>query len=147
MAREATSAKEASTGPQCRLFGDFSKHKLDKIVAGWEDKKKCPARQGKECAQRKKRSETTYICKFWAVTLHEGSCLERYHSLRNCRSLYVLFLQCWVQEFHLNRQIVTKNPFRDFTFKVLKMSGNWGDLIKGPPRRQCVKNCVTKIML
>jgi hypothetical protein len=51
----------------------------------------------------------------------------------------VQFLQYWVQEFHLYRQIVTRNPFRCFTFKVSKMSGNWRDLIKGPPRRQCVK--------
>ncbi|GFG28455.1 hypothetical protein Cfor_11355 [Coptotermes formosanus] len=65
--------------PQCRLFGDFSKHKLDKIFAGGEGKKKYPARQGKGCAEHTKRSETTYICKFCVVRLHKGSCLERRH--------------------------------------------------------------------
>jgi hypothetical protein len=125
--------------PQCRLFGDFSKHKLDKIVAGGEGKKKYPARQCKECAKHKKRSEATYICKFCVAALHKGSCLERYHPLRNHWNLYVQFLQYWAQEFHLYRQMITKNPFRGFTLKVCKMSGNWGDLIKGSSRRQCVK--------
>jgi hypothetical protein len=37
-----------------RLSGDFSKHKLDKIVAGGEDKKKYTARQCKVCAAHKK---------------------------------------------------------------------------------------------
>jgi hypothetical protein len=125
--------------PPCRLFRDFSKHKLDKIVAGGESKKKYPSRWCKGCAEHKKRSETTYICKFCIFPLHRGSCFEKYHSLRNYWNLYVQFLQYWVQEFHLYHQIVTKNPFRGFTFKVCKMSGNWGDLIKGPSRRQCVK--------
>jgi hypothetical protein len=40
--------------PQCRLFGDFSEHKLDNIVAGGEGKKKYPARQCKGCAEHKK---------------------------------------------------------------------------------------------
>jgi len=41
--------------------GDFTKHKLDKIVAGREDKKKCPARQCEVHAAHR-RSETRYIC-------------------------------------------------------------------------------------
>jgi hypothetical protein len=40
--------------PPCRLFGDFSNHKLDKIVAAVEGKKKYPARQCKGCAEHKK---------------------------------------------------------------------------------------------
>jgi hypothetical protein len=73
----------APRGPKqdhpCRLFGDLSKHKQDKIVAGGEGKKKYPARQCKECAEHKKRNETTYICKFRVFPLHKGSCFERYH--------------------------------------------------------------------
>jgi hypothetical protein len=117
---------------------DFSKHKLDKIVAGGQGMKKYPARQCRGCAEHKKRNETTYVCKFCVVPLHKGSYFERYHSLRNCWNLYVHLLQYWVQEFRLYRQIVTKNPFRGFTFKVCKMSGNWGYLIKAPSVRQCV---------
>jgi hypothetical protein len=124
----------------CTLFGDFNKHKLDKIGAGWEGKKKYPGRQCKGCAEHKKRSEITYICKSYVVPLHKGSFLEKYHSLRNYWNLYEQFLQYWVQEFHLYCQIITKNPFRRFTFKVCEMSRNWGDLMKGPPRQQCVKS-------
>jgi hypothetical protein len=36
--------------PPCTLCGDFSKHKLDKFVAGGDGKKKYPARQCKVCA-------------------------------------------------------------------------------------------------
>jgi hypothetical protein len=110
------------------------------MVAGGEGKEKYPARQCDGCAEHKKGSETAYICKFCVVPLHKGPCFERYHSLRNYWKLYVQFLQYWVQEFHLYCQIVTKNPFRGFTFKVCKMSGNRGYLIKGTTRRQCVKD-------
>jgi hypothetical protein len=55
-----------------RLSGDFTKHKLDKIVAGKEGKKKYPARPCEAYAAYKKRSETRYICKS-CVPLHEGS--------------------------------------------------------------------------
>jgi hypothetical protein len=125
----------------CRLFGDLSKHKLDKTVPG-EEGKKYPARECKGCAEHKKRSEATYVCKFCVFPRHRGSCFERYRSLRNYWNLYMQFLQYWIQEFHLYRQILTKNPFRGFTFKVCKMSGNWGDLIIGPSWRHCVKNSV-----
>jgi biotin synthase-like enzyme len=37
--------QEPPPPPRCRLFGDLSKHKVDKIVAGGEGKKKYPARQ------------------------------------------------------------------------------------------------------
>ena len=37
-----------------RLSGDFGIHKLEKIVAGGEGKKKYPARQCKVCAAHKK---------------------------------------------------------------------------------------------
>jgi hypothetical protein len=77
--------------------------------------------------------------KFCVFPLHNGSWFEKYHSLRNYWNLYAQFLQYWVQEFHLYRQIVTKNPFGGFTFKACKMSGNWGDLIIGPSWGQCVK--------
>jgi len=65
-----------SRGPKLdtpgRLSGDFTKHKLDKIVAGWEGKKKYPARPCEVHAADKKRSETRYICKS-RVPLHIGS--------------------------------------------------------------------------
>jgi len=66
-----------------RLFSDFRIHKLEKIVGGGEGKKKCPVRQCKVCAAHKKRSETRYICKFYVVPLHKGSCFEKYHSVTN----------------------------------------------------------------
>jgi hypothetical protein len=97
--------------PPCRLFGDFSKHKLDKIVAGGEGKKKYPARQCKGCTEHKKRSETTYICKFGVVLLHKGSCFEKYHSLKNYWTFCTQFRQYRLQEFHLYSQIVSKNLF------------------------------------
>jgi len=59
-----------------RLSRDFTKHKLDKIVAGREEKKRYPARQCKVHAAHKKRSETRYICKS-CVLLHEGSWFEK----------------------------------------------------------------------
>ncbi|GFG38451.1 hypothetical protein Cfor_02356, partial [Coptotermes formosanus] len=73
--------------PSADCSGISAKHKLDKIVAGGEGKKKC-----KECAESKKRSETAYICKFCIFPLHKGSCFERYHSLRNNWNFNVQFL-------------------------------------------------------
>jgi hypothetical protein len=80
----------------------------------------------------KLRSFVNYAFRFtkglvWRDTTHSGT-----------TGTSVQFLQYWIQEFHLYRHIVTKNPFRGFTFKVCKMSGNGGDLIKGPSRRQWV---------
>jgi hypothetical protein len=69
---------------------DFSKHKLDKIVAGGKGKKKYPARQYKVCAAHKKRSETTCSCKFYIVLLHKGCYFEKYHSIRNYETLYAV---------------------------------------------------------
>jgi hypothetical protein len=54
-----------------RLSGDFTKHKLDKIVAGRDSKKKYPARPCEVHAADKKRNETRYTCKS-CVPLHEG---------------------------------------------------------------------------
>jgi hypothetical protein len=123
--------------PRCRVFGDFSKHKLDKNLLVGRARRSILEDSVKDV--RNIRSEVKlYICKFCVVLLHKGSFLERYHSLRNYWNLYVQFLQYWVQEFHLYCQIITKNPLRRFTFKVRKMSRNCGYLMKGPPRRQCV---------
>jgi hypothetical protein len=36
------------------------------------------------CAtQKKKRSETRYICKFYVAPLHKEECFERYHNLKH----------------------------------------------------------------
>ena len=53
--------REPKQDPPVRLSGDFRMHKLEKIVGGWEGKKKHPARQCKVCAAHKKRSETRNI--------------------------------------------------------------------------------------
>ena len=78
--------------PPDRLYMDLSKHKLDKTVASGKSKY-YPARQFKVCAAHKKQSETRYICKFCIVPLHKGSSFEKYHSIRNCYTLYMQFLQ------------------------------------------------------
>jgi hypothetical protein len=78
-----TSPRGAKQDTLGRLFGDFRIHKLEKIVGGWEGKRKYSTRQCKVCAAHKKRSETRCICKFCVVPLHKGSCFEKYHSLRN----------------------------------------------------------------
>jgi hypothetical protein len=51
--------------PPGRLWRDFSKHKLDKTVAGGEGKW-YPARKHKVCTEQKR------------------SCFEKYHSFMNC---------------------------------------------------------------
>ena len=53
--------------PPGRLSGDFRIHKPEKIVGGWEGKRKYAARQCKVCAAHKRRSEMRNICKFCAV--------------------------------------------------------------------------------
>jgi len=68
--------------PPGRLSGDFRIHKFEKIVGGWEGKRRYPARHCKVCAAHKKRSETGNICKF-SVPLHKGFCFEKYHSVTN----------------------------------------------------------------
>ena len=70
---------------QGRLSRDFRIHKLEKIVAGGDGKKKYPARQCKLCAAHRKLYETRYICKFCIVLLHKGNCFEKYHSVRTTR--------------------------------------------------------------
>jgi hypothetical protein len=67
--------------PPGRLPRDFRTHKLEKIVG--DGKKKYSARQCKTCAAHKKRSETRYIYKFYVVPLPRGSCVEKYHSVKN----------------------------------------------------------------
>jgi hypothetical protein len=126
--------------PPSKLSADFSKHKLDKTVAGGKGKKKHPARQYKVCAAPKKWSETTRSCKFYIVLLHKGSCFEKYHSIRNYKTLYMQFLQDWVQEYHLYSQTARKNIFWGWTCKSVKRPGNWKHLIARPSTWQCVKN-------
>jgi hypothetical protein len=72
-----------SEDPPGRLLGNFSKHKLQKIVGGGQGKKKYPVRQCKVCSANKKQSETRYICEFCVVSLHKGSCFEKYHTLKH----------------------------------------------------------------
>jgi hypothetical protein len=55
---------------------DFSKNKMDKIVARREGKKKYPVAQRQVCAAHNKRSKTRYISKFRVVPLHKGSCFD-----------------------------------------------------------------------
>ena len=76
-------SKGPKQDPPGRLSGDFRIHKIEKIVGGWEGKRKYPARQCKVCAADKKRSETRNICKFRVVQLHKGSCFEKYYSVMN----------------------------------------------------------------
>jgi hypothetical protein len=65
-----------------RTSGDFNKHTLEKIVAVGQGKK-YPARQCNVCAAHKKLSEMSYICEFWYVPMHNGSCFERFHSKKH----------------------------------------------------------------
>jgi hypothetical protein len=92
-------------GPKWDIPGrhskDFSTHKLGKIAAGGEDKKKYPARECEVCAAHKKQCETTYICKFYVVLLHRGSCFEIYHLIRYCQTLNMQFQQYWVQTYRV----------------------------------------------
>jgi hypothetical protein len=79
------SEKQTQTWPKqdqpSRLSGEFRIHKLEKMFAGGDGRKKYPARQCKVCASHKKRSETKYICKLCIVLLRKGSCFEKYHSV------------------------------------------------------------------
>jgi hypothetical protein len=68
--------------PTGRLLGNFSKHKLGKIVGGGQGKKKYPVRQCRVCSAHKKWSETRYICEYCVVPLHKGSCSKKYHTLK-----------------------------------------------------------------
>jgi len=80
---------DLNRNPQSRLSADFSKHKLDKIVAGGKGKKKYPARQYKVCAAHKKRSEilnSTLFC------FTKGVVLRNTTQLGTMR-LYMQFLQ------------------------------------------------------
>jgi hypothetical protein len=51
-----------SEDPPGRLLGNFSKHKLGKIVGGGQGKQKYPVRQCRVCSEHKMQSETRYIC-------------------------------------------------------------------------------------
>jgi hypothetical protein len=73
-----------SEDPPGRLSGNFSKHKLGKVVGEGQGKKKYPARQCRVCSAHKKQSETRYICEFCVVRLHKGSCFKKYHTLKRC---------------------------------------------------------------
>ena len=61
-----------SEDPPGRLLGNFSKHKLGKIVGGGQGKKKYPVRQCTLYSTHKKWSETRYICEFCVVPLHKA---------------------------------------------------------------------------
>jgi hypothetical protein len=66
-----------------RLSRDFSKHKLEKITAAGQGKKKYSVKQCKICAPNKKHNKIRYICKFHAVPLHRGSCLHMCYSVKH----------------------------------------------------------------
>ena len=87
--------------PPGRRSGDFRIHKLEIIVAGGEGKKKYPARQCKVCAAHKKQSETGYMSKFCVVSLHKGSCFEKYHPVKIHYTIYMQFLHSQAQEHNL----------------------------------------------
>jgi len=78
-----TTPRGLKQDPPGRPSRDFRIHKLEKIVAGGEGKKKYPARQCKVCAAHEKQSETRYICKFCVVPLHKQFCFEKCHSVTN----------------------------------------------------------------
>ena len=95
--------------PPGRIFGGFTIHKLQKIVGGEGGKRKYPARMCKLFAAHKKQSETKNIRKFCDVTLHKGSCFEKYHSVTNYQIIYIQFLKSQAQEHNLQCQTVSKN--------------------------------------
>jgi hypothetical protein len=72
-----------SEDPPGRLSGNFSKHKLGKIVGGGQGKKKYSVRQCRVCSAHKKQSEIRYVYEFCVVHLHKGSCFEKYHTLKH----------------------------------------------------------------
>jgi len=104
-----TTPRGPKQDPLGRLFGDFRRHKLEKLVGGGEGKRKYPLRQRKVCAAHKKQSETRYICKFYVVPLHKGSCFEKYHSTMSYKTIYMQFLQSGAQERNLECQTISKN--------------------------------------
>jgi len=68
-----------------RFTRDFRKHKLDKIVAGEEGRKKYSARQCQVCTAHTKCSETRNICKFCVAPLHRGFVLRNTTQLGTIR--------------------------------------------------------------
>jgi hypothetical protein len=72
-----------SEDPPGRLSGNFSKHKLGKIVGEVQGKKKYPVRQCRVYSAHKKLRETRYICEFCVAPLHKGSCFEKDHTLKH----------------------------------------------------------------
>jgi len=107
--QKQTTPREPKQDPPGRLSRDFRLHKLEKIVAIGEGKKKYSARQCKVCAVHKKQSETRYICKFCIVLLHKGSCFEKYHSVKNYWTIYMQFLQSQAQEHNLQCRTVSRS--------------------------------------
>jgi hypothetical protein len=85
---------------------DFSTHKLDKIDAGGDGKKKYTARGCEVHVAHKKQSETGYICELYVVPLHRESCFETYHLIRYSETPYMQFLQYWVQKYHVHSPTV-----------------------------------------
>ncbi|PNF18235.1 hypothetical protein B7P43_G16768 [Cryptotermes secundus] len=69
--------------PPGRLSGDMQKHTLVKIVMSEQSMGKYPSRQCRVCAVHKKRSKTSYICKFCVMPLHRGECFQKYHTLKH----------------------------------------------------------------
>jgi len=52
------------------------------------------------------------VCKFCIVPLHIGSWFKKYDFDRNHQTVYMQFLQSWVQEFNQYIQILRKNIMR-----------------------------------
>jgi hypothetical protein len=123
-----------SENPLGRLSGNFSKHKLGKIVGGGQGKKKYPVRQCRVCSVHKKQSETRYICEFCVVALHKGSCFEKYHTLKHYQAIRVLKTPSDITMHELQLRNISRNILLFKSFNALKMSENWGSKFKRPHR-------------
>jgi len=73
-----------------KLSRDFSKHKLDKTVAGGEDTQYY-ARQGKVGATHKQRSASRCISKYSLFCFTKGLGLK--NATQELRTIYMQFLQ------------------------------------------------------
>jgi hypothetical protein len=73
--------KPTPSGPAedstARLSGNFSKHKLGKIVGGGQGKTKYPVSQRRVCSAHKKGIETRYICEYCVAPLHKENSSEK----------------------------------------------------------------------
>jgi len=135
LSEKHTTPRRAKQDLPGRLSSDFKIYKLEKIFGGGEGKKKYHTRQCKVCAAHKEQTETRYICKLCIVLLHKGSCFEKYHSVMN---YWNINMQFGAQERNVQCQTIRKNMLWGSTFKVFKISGNGGYLIKRSCSLQCV---------